>query len=115
MITRWLATFWVGELVLAVVFGTPVLLAALLQPSPEVVTLFGWEVPAVCGFRNLTGMECLGCGLTRSFSYMAHGDLRTAFEMHLFGPVLFALFASQPPYRLYNVLRRRAESPLEAP
>lgn len=110
MISRWLGTFWVGEVILAAVFGGPILLAVLLEPSASAVTLFGWEVPAVCGFRNLTGMGCPGCGLTRSFSFMAHGAPLAAFEMNIFGPLLFLGFASQPPYRLYNLLRNRRES-----
>jgi hypothetical protein len=104
--------YWVGEVVLAAFFGAVVLAAALLSPSSEAVSLFGVEVPALCAFRNLTGTGCPGCGLTRSFSFMAHGDPVQAFRMNWIGPFLFLAFASQPPYRLYraanDLFQRRA-------
>ncbi len=48
-----------------------------------------------CLFYRITGIPCLTCGLTRSFSFTAHGDLANAFRLHLLGPPLFllALFA----------------------
>ncbi len=97
--------YWFGEFVLGSVFGAILLLAALLEPTPEVVSLFGWEIPTLCGFRMLTGTPCAGCGLTRSFAFMAHGAPLEAFRMHALGPPLFLLFATQPPYRLYTLIR----------
>lgn len=103
-----------GEVILAVVFGAIVLAAALLSPSDEAVRVFGYEVPIMCGFRRLTGMGCPGCGLTRSFAFMAHFDPVGAFRMNWLGPFLFAGFATQPPYRAYviakELLRRRRTS-----
>lgn len=112
--SAWLREYWVGELLIGSFFGAILLLAALLSPSTEVVSLFGVELPVVCGFRNLTGTGCPGCGLTRSFAFMAHGQIVDAFQMNWIGPVLFAAFATQPPYRLYTAARdlyaRRAPS-----
>ncbi|MEZ4321387.1 MAG: DUF2752 domain-containing protein [Myxococcota bacterium] len=111
--------YLLGEVLIAVVFGGIVLLSALLTPSSEVVSLFGWDVPMMCGFRRLTGMGCPGCGLTRSFAFMAHGNVLQAFQMNWIGPVLFVGFATQPPYRAYviarELLQRRSRSahPLE--
>ncbi len=47
----------------------------------------------ICPLRNLTGIPCPGCGLTRSFMAIARGDFDYALSMHLFGPPLFAAFA----------------------
>ena len=103
-----------GEVIIAVVFGGIVLLSATLTPSTDVLTLFGYEIPVVCGFRRLTGYGCPGCGLTRSFAFMAHGDVFGAFGMNYFGPLLFSAFAVQPPYRVYTIgrelLRRRSSA-----
>lgn len=42
-----------------------------------------------CLFNSATGIPCPVCGLTRSFIYTAHGELSSAFRMHLLGPPLF--------------------------
>lgn len=70
---------WVGVL----------LLARILEPSPEQVVLFGWAVPPLCTFRLIFGRSCWGCGLTRSFSFLAHGDFAQAFALNPLGPPLF--------------------------
>lgn len=44
--------------------------------------------PVLCIFRRLTGLPCPGCGLTRSWVYLMHGDLSQAFISNPFGPVL---------------------------
>lgn len=44
--------------------------------------------PVLCLFRRLTGLPCPGCGLTRSWVYLMHGDLTHAFLSNPFGPLL---------------------------
>lgn len=47
----------------------------------------------LCGFKNLTGLPCPGCGLTHSFCALAKGDIGVAAGFNLLGPPLFlALF-----------------------
>ena len=106
-------SWWFGELFLLVLCGGAVAVAALLSPGADVVSFFGVEIPVLCSFRRITGYECLGCGLTRSFTFMAHGSIRGAFEANLLGPVVFTLVASQVPYRVIRIVRgvyrRRSE------
>ncbi|NJL01839.1 MAG: DUF2752 domain-containing protein [Spirulinaceae cyanobacterium SM2_1_0] len=45
--------------------------------------------PFFCPFRALTGIPCPGCGMTRSFLAMSHGDFVGAASYHALGPVLF--------------------------
>jgi hypothetical protein len=45
----------------------------------------------ICGFKNLTGLPCPGCGLTHSFCAIGKGDLASAFAYNLLGPPLFLL------------------------
>lgn len=44
--------------------------------------------PVLCPFRALTGLPCPGCGLTRSWVYLMHGDVAPALASNWFGPVL---------------------------
>lgn len=53
-----------------------------------------------CWSRTLLAIPCPGCGLTRSFTAMAHGECRTAFDFNPMGPILFVLCCLQIPYRL---------------
>ena len=36
------------------------------------------SMPAVCVLRNIAGVECLGCGMTRALSHAMHGDVQAA-------------------------------------
>lgn len=103
--TRIMKRYWFGEALLGSFFLTVLVVAAVLSPSSEAVSIFGVDVPVMCGFRNMTGYGCPGCGLTRSFTFMAHGSPWEAFQMNYLGPFLFLAFASQPPYRAYKALQ----------
>jgi len=68
------------------VVGVAALGASLLF-SPEHIE----DGPVICPFRRLTGLPCPGCGLTRSWVYLAHGWWRESFLAHPFGPLLAAV------------------------
>lgn len=44
-----------------------------------------------CNFQEATGVPCPGCGLTTSFTQMAHGHPLDALAAHLMGPPLFLI------------------------
>ena len=46
--------------------------------------------PIVCPFRLATGLPCPGCGLTRSWVFIAHGDFGAAVRANPFGYVTMA-------------------------
>lgn len=85
--------------------------SALMTPGADGVSLFGWDLPGLCTFRNLTGLRCPGCGMTRSFVYMGHLDPLAAFQMHLLGPFLYVFVAAQAPWRAWKRLRPRSGGP----
>lgn len=105
-IDRVFTAWWFGDALLLGIAASVLLMAALITPSDDVLTLFGREIPVVCTWRNLFGFGCPGCGLTRSFTFMAHGAFIEAFRMNLMGPVLFTVLASQVPWRLWRLIRR---------
>lgn len=45
----------------------------------------------LCWFRSLWGVSCPGCGLSRAFCAISHGDLGAAWGFHPFG---FAFYAT---------------------
>jgi len=81
--------------------------ALMTVPSEQqaVVTLFGWPLPELCQTRRIFGWDCPGCGLTRSFIYMAHGEVEAAFRMHAVGASLFVLLVICIPLFVWNLGR----------
>jgi hypothetical protein len=65
-----------------------------------------------CGFAEATGIPCPGCGLTTSFTHMAHGHLLAAFGAHLMGPPLFLMTLAVALYAPYAIARARPLSTL---
>lgn len=74
----------VTELVAA---GGALAVGAAFLLSPDHIE----DGPVICPFRRLTGLPCPGCGLTRSWVYLAHGQWRDAIVAHPFGLVAVAL------------------------
>lgn len=58
------------------------LVSAFFKPSTG-------EYFTICGFKNLTGLPCPGCGLTHSFCALTQGDIGGAFGFNLLGPLLY--------------------------
>ena len=69
------------------------------------------QEPTVCLFKNLFGIECLGCGMTRAISSALHGRFTTAMQYNHFViialPAIITLmtFCFQGVYKLRVVLK----------
>ncbi len=77
------------------------------QPGGR-VALMGFDrflAPEVCMPNALFGIECPGCGLTRSFICLSEGDWRRAWELNRVGWVLYGLAWFQIPYRVLALFR----------
>ena len=57
-----------------------------LNANEQWVYALGWQVPELCTLRKVLGIRCPGCGLTRSFVFMGHGEWWTALRMNWLGP-----------------------------
>lgn len=57
-------------------------------------------LPEVCPVHALFHVDCPGCGLTRSFVSLAHGDWRASLAFHHVGLLLAIVTLAQIPYRL---------------
>ena len=51
-----------------------------------------------CLFQHWTGLPCPACGLTTSFSLLAHGSLRAGVACHPVGALLFTLTCLSVPF-----------------
>jgi hypothetical protein len=85
-----------------------ILLAAFsLRAGESNVTIpfLNRPLPELCTLKRLTGLSCPGCGLTRCFISLAHGDLAAAWAFNPAGIWLFAIVAAQLPWRTYQLTR----------
>ena len=83
--------------------------ALLALPLAAILPSDGAGIP-VCLFHSLTGLPCPGCGLTRAFSSLLHGQAAAAFAYHPFVFLLLPLFAIMAAH---NFLPARARQELE--
>jgi len=75
--------------------------AAILHVSANDLYLFGHRWPVDCLLYQTFGIKCSLCGLTRSFSSLAHGNLWASVKYHYLGPAIFSFICLQIPYRIY--------------
>ena len=100
--------------VILVICSAVLVLTPLLSVRDEqqvLVPLLGLPLPELCMAKRLTGLGCPGCGMTRCFISLAHGDLRAAWHYNPAGPLLFAILAFQIPFRLVQLARIRRGLP----
>ena len=64
---------------LAFLAGAALLAPTLLRPAGH--------GPVLCPFRRVTGVWCPGCGMTRAFGWLAHGDVHQSLRYHPLAPL----------------------------
>ncbi len=62
-------------------------------------------LPGTCMTKNWFHIDCPGCGLTRCFVSMAHGDYSDAWGLHPMGTILFAAAVWQLPWQGAQLMR----------
>ena len=107
-------TRWLHAMLLAGAAAI-VIVAALLNVGGETKVVIPWlgvPLPELCYWRKTFNMDCPGCGLTRCFISLAHGDVARAWHFNPTGILLFGMVAFQVPYRavqLWRISRGRTE------
>jgi hypothetical protein len=90
--------------------GAAAALGAAFWISPDHVE----DGPVICPFRRLTGLPCPGCGLTRSWVYLAHGWWRESLAAHPFGIVAVVAAAALVVAVVVALVRRTPPPDLDA-
>jgi len=99
--------------VIALWLGAPSLILALaffLKIGPDRQVLIPWlniPLPETCAMHSQFGIDCPGCGLTRSFIQIAHGNPRSAIALNPTGLLLFVYVAFQIPLAASYLLAPR--------
>jgi hypothetical protein len=73
--------------------GRQVLLPGISLPLPE-----------LCTMKRFWGIDCPGCGTTRAFIALAHGDVRAAWAFNPAAIWLFGMVVFQVPYRVVQLV-----------
>jgi hypothetical protein len=68
----------------------------------------------ICWIKRCTGIDCPGCGLTRSLSCGLRGMFAESFGYHPFGPFILALFLFTAIVSLMPSARQRVAAVMEA-
>lgn len=86
---------------LALVLSVP----GTAREEQVIVPVIGRALPPLCTSKILFNRECPGCGLTRCFISMAHGDLARAWRFNPAGVYFFAVVVAQLPFRAWQLSR----------
>jgi hypothetical protein len=75
----------------------------LRQNDSDAVSIpgLGVNLPPLCASRQWLGIDCPGCGLTRSFIKLAEGDFAASFRQHRLGWFMALAVVAQIPYRWF--------------
>jgi hypothetical protein len=70
-----------------------IVIGAVVIPAPSVGATTVLGLPKLCIFRNITGIACPGCGMTRSMIAAGHLHLEDAITFHPMGPAVLVILA----------------------
>lgn len=102
------ARYHVEMLVLAIiVLGAACLLDVQLDQRVALKSFPSVVMPPTCLSREVLGIPCPGCGLTRSFVELGHGRFFESLSQHRMGWILAFAVAFQIPYRIVVLHQRK--------
>jgi hypothetical protein len=102
------------RMILGAAVGVLILSAVLsLGEGPEqvLVPILNRPLPPLCAMKRYIGLDCPGCGLTRSFIAVGHGRWQEAWQFNPAGPLWFVLVAAQIPWQLLQLRRLKQGKP----
>ncbi len=63
------------------------------------------EGPVLCPFQRIFGAPCFGCGMTRAFWQIIHGNFRTAFSLNALSFLFFPMIALLLFFDIYQGIK----------
>ena len=60
-----------------------------------------------CPYKLITGIDCPGCGMTRSWVHLVAGSFTEAVRFNPFGPILFTLAVFKVIFLSFEVYKKR--------
>ncbi|MFM2222647.1 MAG: hypothetical protein RLZZ78_904 [Armatimonadota bacterium] len=82
-------------------------------PSPNASTVLG--LPKLCIFRNITGIACPGCGMTRSMIAAGHLHLEDSLTFHPMGPAVLVIMVGCAFIGVLRHLRHQSPGTVGSP
>ena len=82
--------------------ATVILLSFLMRSPGEkavYVPVLNRPLPEICFSRRVLNVDCPGCGMTRCFINLSHGDFARAWDFNPAGVLLYGLIAFQIPFQ----------------
>lgn len=99
-----------GAAVAALMLAQIAAASILLRASQDEVWLLGHRLGGMCLFRQLTGLPCPMCGMTRSVVLTLSGHLGAALRLNLAGPVWVLAVATVAGGLLWLAWRERGQT-----
>jgi hypothetical protein len=66
------------------------------------------DYPVICVHEKLTGLPCVSCGLSHSFSLIVRGKVAEAYQWNHYGMRIFLFFATQLVLRVvFSIFYKR--------
>ncbi|MFK7769095.1 MAG: DUF2752 domain-containing protein [Mariniblastus sp.] len=94
-----------------VVLAAGILLASMLMSSQGETGVYlpglSTPMPPTCASRRLFDLECPGCGMTRAFISISHGQFARAWKFNPASFIVYAFAAAQIPWHLMQIWRLR--------
>lgn len=90
---------------------------AMKSEGPSQVFLPGMQapMPELCSSRMLFGVDCPGCGMTRAFISISHGDFRRAWHFNPGSFFVYLLIVGQIPWQAFQLWRiRQGKLPIQS-
>lgn len=96
---------WIWLSILVVLLVLPVLTTFDTSAAQPVPRFCGIRLPGRCLSHDVFGVDCPGCGMTRSFILVAHGRFRESLQYHRLGILLYVTFAFLAAYHAVALMR----------
>lgn len=98
---------WLHGIFLAMAFGVIAMSFLMTTDGRTDVFLPGFSnaMPETCTSKRILGIDCPGCGMTRAFISISHGQFNRAWELNRASFVVYAFVFVQIPWHIMQLLR----------